>query len=583
MTDVENKNKISSIKILKKVNTHIDSKRKIDVLLVFILSIFSTLAESISIVLLIPFISFFINPETYLFNNFLKKILDFFNITDKKDILGLVSLSFIVIVLLSGIIKLKYIDSSNKLTDNIASDFRIKIFKFLINQDFDYYFKHGSNEIMSNLAQKTGSFSTLIFSSMNILNSILISAGIITVLVYNEPFYTPIIILTIISFFFIFFKIKSKSVYKKGENLGLNQNFIIDIFENTVGYLQEIFIYNLKSFFSSILVKASKETAKSSAEIRSISMFPKIFLETFVIIFVVMLIYFSNFSERSISTNISYLAILAFGAQRCLPLINQVYQLSINFRASTPIVNSYLQILESGKNNLINDKNFEKLNFNNKINLENLYFKYDKNLPFVLDNKNIEIFKGDKIAIKGRTGSGKSTIINLISGLLSPSKGKMLIDNVEINSKNLKNWQKNIAIVPQSIFLNDASILENIAIGINYDKIDFNKVKISAKLACIESFIESLPKKYNEKVGEKGIKLSGGQRQRIGIARAVYRNADVLILDEPTNALDQNTEEQVINNLTSLNKKITILMISHSNNSLKYFDKIIDLDKSSEL
>ena len=581
MTDVEKNNTITPLKILKKVNIHIDSKRKIDVLLVFILSIFSTLAESISIVLLIPFISFFINPETYLFNNFLRAVLDFFNISDKKDILGLVSLSFILIVLLSGIIKLKYIDSSNKLTDNIASDFRIKIFKFLINQDFDYYFKHGSNEIMSNLAQKTGSFSTLIFSSMNILNSILISAGIITVLVYNEPFYTPIIILTIITFFFIFFKIKSKSVYKKGENLGLNQNFIIDIFENTVGYLQEIFIYNLKNFFSSILIKASKETAKSSAEIRSISMFPKIFLETFVIIFVVMLIYFSNFSERSISTNISYLAILAFGAQRCLPLINQVYQLSINFRASTPIVNSYLQILESGKNILTNDKNFEKLNFNNKINLENIYFKYDKNLPFVLSNKNIEIIKGEKIAIKGQTGSGKSTIINIISGLLSPSKGKMLIDDVEINTKNLKNWQKNIAIVPQSIFLNDASILENIAIGINYDKIDFEKVKISSKLACIDIFIEGLPNKYNEKVGEKGIKLSGGQRQRIGIARALYRNADVLILDEPTNALDHNTEELVINNLTSLNKEITILMISHSNNSLKYFDKIIDLDKFS--
>ena len=170
-------------------------------------------------------------------------------------------------------------------------------------------------------------------------------------------------------------------------------------------------------------------------------------------------------------------------------------------------------------------------------------------------------------------------MINLISGLINPTEGKVLIDNTEINSENIKNWQKNIAIVPQTIFLNDASILENIAIAINFSLIDVERVKACAKLAQIDKMIENLPNKYNEKVGERGIRLSGGQRQRIGVARALYRNASLIILDEPTNALDLETENLIMNSITKLRKDITVIMISHSNNSLKYFDKIIDLNE----
>jgi len=578
ISNLEN-NKTSPLSILKKINVHLDVKRKKEIIFVFILSIFSSLAESISIAMLIPFISFFTNPDSYLFNSFFKIIFNFLNTTNKKDILAVVSFSFIFFVLLSCFIKLKYIKLSNVVTENITSDFRIKIFNFLINQDFSYHFKHGSNEIMSNLAQKTGAFTVVIFSALNILNSILISTAIVLILIINEPFYTPIIISIIILFFFIIFKIKTKSVLKKGQIINLNQNFIIDIFENTVGYLQEIIIYNLKNFFSSILSKVSKDTAKSEAAIRTISLFPRIYVETFVIVFVVLFIYFSDFSERSIEANISYLAILAFGAQKCLPLINNIYNLSINFKGSTPTILSFLNILGKQKNISKNNEVYSAINFEKSLKIEKLSFQYDKNLPNVFSNITLEIDKGEKVAIKGQTGSGKSTLVNIISGLLDPTIGNIIVDDNIINSNNKKNWQKNISIVPQNIFLNDATILENIAIGINLDEIDNEKVIQTAKLAQINNFIESLPNKYKEKVGERGIRLSGGQKQRIGIARALYRDANLIILDEPTNALDLETEKLVIDSITKFSKEITIIMISHSNNSLKYFDKIVDLDK----
>ena len=575
--DTEN-NTLSTKIILRKIISHLSSKRKKETIFVFLLSILSSLAESVSIALLIPFIGFFLNPDTYLANDFFTMFISFFGVTDQKEMFKFASFLFIFIVILSSLIKLKYIRSSNSLADDITSDFRIKIFNFLLNQDYSYYFKHGSNEIMSNLAQKTSFFSTMIFATMNIINAILISTAIFLVLIINEPFYTPIIILTVLIFFFITFKIKSKSVIKKGNNLSLNQNFIIDIFENTIGYLQEIFVYNLNKFFSSILTKASKETAKSSSEIRTISMLPRIYLETFVITFVVLLIYFSDFTERSTLINISFLAILAFAAQKCLPLINSIYQLSILFKGATPAVSSFLNILDKDKKRIIKDNKDNILNFKEKIKFDNLSFRYNKTSPYILNKVNIEILKGDKVAIKGQTGSGKTTMINLILGLLSPSEGKFLVDNNEINPENIDSWQKNLALVPQTVFLNDASISENIAIGKTLSQIDQNKVVRAAKLAQLDNFINSLPEKYNQKVGEKGIRLSGGQRQRVGIARAIYRNSNLLILDEPTNALDLETENLVLSALLKLDENITIIMISHNNNSLSKFDKIIDLD-----
>ena len=574
---------ISPIKLLSKISFHLENNRKKQVIFVLILSFLSSLAESVSIALLIPFISFFLNPESYTFNKIFIFIFDVFNINENKEILTTTTFFFILIVIISGLIRIKYIKQSNQLTDKITSDFRIKIFNFLLNQEYSYYFKYGSQEILSNLSQKTGAFTSVIFSAVNIFNAILISLAIVTILFINEPVYTPIIIFIIILFFYITFKIRSSSVLKKGQNVNLNQNKMIDIFENAVGYLPEIIIYNLKKFFSNFLSNASRDTARSSSEIRTISQTPRIYLEVFVLVFVVLLVFFSNFSERQIENNITYLAILAFGAQKILPLINSIYQLSVNFKGSVPTVVSFLTILENNKNHpsqiLENEATEKKLNFLSKLEVKNLSFRYNENLPKILNNISLTISKGEKITIKGQTGSGKSTLVNIISGLLDPLEGKILVDDKEINFLTKTSWQKNFAIVPQTVFLSDSSILENIAIGYKLDEINLEKAKQAAKIAQIDSFIEELPNQYFEKVGERGVRLSGGQRQRIGIARALYRDASIIILDEPTNALDKETEKLVMESISNLGKEITLIMISHSNNLLQYFDQVIDLDK----
>ncbi len=574
---------ISAPKLLREVLKHFDKKRKKQLSFVIIFSIFSSIAELVSIALLIPFIGFFLDPEYYLFNTLLQNIFFFFSVDTKKEILFFVSFFFIFVVIVSGLVRLIYIKKSNKLVEDITSDFRIKIFNFLLNQDYSYYFKHGSNEIMSNLSQKTNAFSIIIFSSVNIFNSFLTCSAIILILIINDPLITPIIIFFVSGFFFIVLRLKSKDISSKGQSVNLNQNFIINVFENAVGYLQEIIIYDLKKIFLNSLADASKKNASYISNIRSTAMQPKVYLETLFITVAILFIFFSNLTAISIQGNIAFLAILAYGIQKTLPQINNMYSMTINFKAAKPVVTSFLNILNRGNKTINFDeiKIKNKIKFNNEIFLRDIYFRYEEKKDNIFKKINLKIQKGEKIVIKGTTGSGKTTLINIITSLLAPSSGSLLVDGIEINEENKKHWQKNIALAPQNVFLNDSSILENIMLGYDLKDKDDNKLDEVIKICELNNFIQKLPNNIHEKVGEKGIRISGGQRQRIGIARALYRDADLIILDEPTNSLDFETETKILNSLAEQQKDKTIIVISHRKKLLKYFDRVIDLDEKN--
>jgi ATP-binding cassette subfamily B protein len=219
----------------------------------------------------------------------------------------------------------------------------------------------------------------------------------------------------------------------------------------------------------------------------------------------------------------------------------------------------------------------DKISFKKSITLQDIDFKYNIDGDFVINKLNICIKKGERIGVVGTTGSGKSTLIDIIMQLLEPTSGKLLIDNVEINKLNYQSWQSHISHVPQFIFLSDASILENIAFGVDIDNIDFERVVYSAKKAKISETIETWEKKYNTSIGERGVRISGGQRQRIGIARAFYKNAELIILDEATSALDSETENEIMRSINDFDRNLTILIIAHRVATLQKCDRIIDL------
>jgi len=282
-------------------------------------------------------------------------------------------------------------------------------------------------------------------------------------------------------------------------------------------------------------------------------------------------------SSGGVSVAIPILGALALGAQRMLPMLQQVYGAWTNIRGGKILLVETIKLLEQPLPPYVNDPNNLPLIFKEKIDLRNIFFKYSLSSEWILSNLNLTIYKGTRVGFIGKTGSGKSTLLDIVMGLLEPNKGALEIDGKRITNINRRGWQNHIAHVPQSIYLADSSIMENIAFGIEKSEIDFPRVITAAKQAQIDDDISTWPDKYETHVGERGIRLSGGQRQRIGIARALYRQANVIIFDEATSSLDADTEQAVMQAIDGLSSDLTILIIAHRLSTIRNCDQVVDL------
>ena len=284
-------------------------------------------------------------------------------------------------------------------------------------------------------------------------------------------------------------------------------------------------------------------------------------------------------NSESFSNVIPTLAGLALGAQRVLPALQQGYNAWSNINGSMESLKDSLDLINKPTPISYEANVNQPMDFQDRIELSNIHFSYSNNENKIFNGLNLSIKKGETVGIKGVTGSGKSTLIDILVGLLEPQDGHLSIDGVPINQLNLQAWQKNISYVPQSIFITDSTLKENIAFGVSEDFIDMDKVKIAAREAQLIDFIEDLPNKYDTRLGERGAFLSGGQLQRIGIARAIYKESSVVIFDEATSALDTDTESKVMRSINNLGSNLTILIIAHRLSTLEGCDKIIDLDE----
>jgi ATP-binding cassette subfamily B protein len=355
---------------------------------------------------------------------------------------------------------------------------------------------------------------------------------------------------------------------KNSKLVSIQQDLVVKAIQEGLGGIRDVIINKTQKYFINIYSSAVSKVLKATFQNTFISQSPRYVLETMALVSIcIIIIILANQKTINIYDILPVLGSLALGAQRILPLVNQVYQAHSANRGIAYSLIDVIQILEK-KNYQLDIKSDVNFSFKKSIILKNLKFSYKKDDIYVLQNINFEILRGSKVAITGPSGCGKSTLLDLIMGLLEPTEGEIIVDNFSIKN-NKDQWQKKIAHVPQFIYLADVTIAENIAFGISKDKIDIAKVIKASKLAQIHDFIESRELGYNEIVGERGIKLSGGQRQRLGIARALYKEAELLILDEATSALDNEMEDSFIKIIDNLDKNITILIVAHKLSSIK--------------
>ncbi len=474
------------------------------------------------------------------------------------------------------------------MTGALASDISTEIYTKIISQPYHYHLDLNSSEVITTLNTYINSLDSCLKSIFQLINAIIICIFITggTLLInWRLTFASSFIYGSIYCLIAIYGKNRLNS---NSKSVAKGRVILVKRVQESLGSIRDIIIDDLYNFY----IKGHRETEynvrKLVAENTFLTFFPRYAIESITLILIALIIIFQDNIFANNQMIIPTLGALGVGIQKLLPSLQSIY-------GSWASINSYKADLYKLEEfiNLKNEKslndNFQlkanKMIFNekdfNNLNLKNISFKYSLKENYIFQNLNLQIEKGERLGIIGTTGDGKSTLLDIIMGLIAPESGEVLLNGFDLYKEKsfLKSWTNSVSHVPQNIYLSDKTIAENIALGVHLDDIRSQKLRDSAYQARIIDFIDNSLNKFNTIVGEDGIRLSGGQRQRIGIARALYRSPNILVLDEATSALDEETEKSIMESIINNNKNTTIIIVAHRLKTMKYCNRVIKLKR----
>lgn len=554
------------------------SERKQAAILLFMILIMAIL-DTIGVASILPFMAILTNPDLIDTNIFLISIFDFFKkfgLEDKQQFL--IALGFIVFGLLVTSLIFKAITNYFQLRFVHMRDYSIakRLVESYLHQPFSWFLNRNSAELGKNIVSEVSLVSnSCIKPLIELIAKGTVTIALILLLIFTDPM-LALIVGSIIGSFYIFVLYFFKNILKKIGNQRLLSNQLrFSILSEAFGSIKELKLRSLENKYIDQYSAAGQIFAKSQASSQIIGQLPRYVLEAVSFGGIMLLILYLIRQSGNFNNALPVISLYVFAGYRLMPAVQQIYASFTNLT----FINSALDRLYFDLKSL-EKKNYTSFNksdfsFKKSIALRNICFTYPKSHRQALYDINLIIPAKSNVGFIGTTGSGKTTTIDVILGLLEPQKGTLEIDDQVITNQNLRSWQGLIGYVPQQIYLSDDTIAGNIAFGVDKKEIDYDRVKNISKIANLHDFIiEELPYQYQTKIGERGIRLSGGQRQRIGIARSLYHRPKLLIFDEATNALDNKTEQQVIDSISNISKEITVIMIAHRLNTIKNCDII---------
>jgi ATP-binding cassette subfamily B protein len=539
------------------------------------------LAEVISLAALLPLLAIMIDPESILNYSYINKISVFFNLEIQQQIGLWILITFIFLVIGSAAYRIFLLWVMMKVSFGCGSDLCIKAYEIILHLPYIKHIESNSSQTIVNISGKVAGGSSVIQQTLLLLNALVLSLAIMTAMFIVSPLITTISSLVLGGIYICLSKITNHRLQSNGIEISKQSEKILKSLQEGLGAIRDILIDKSQSIFVNSYEKADSAVRRAERNNNLISAAPRVIVETTAIILITTVAYQLNRHDGTLINMLPVLGMLVLAAQRLLPNMQQIYAAWAFITGMRQALVDALIILDQ-KVILIKNNNLKSsFEFRKNIELHSISYKYSKYAPLILSNVTLTIQKGSTIGIVGETGSGKSTFLDILMGLIPPSSGKLLIDGNTIDKSNIEDWQKIITHVPQNIYLIDASLAENIALGINIDDIDMEKIKNAAKKANLHNFVLTLKDGYATDVGERGARLSGGQRQRIGIARALYKEAKVLFLDEATSALDESTEASVMEAIENMRKEMTIIISAHRFSILKKCDHIFKIDNGS--
>lgn len=557
---------------------HMSLRRRQQFILLLILMVLASFAEIISIGSVIPFLGALTSPENFFANPLAQPLISFLKIESANQLIAPLTIVFCLSAILSGGVRLILLIFTTRLSFATGSDLGIDIYQKTLYQPYKVHISRNSSEIINGISNKANAIIySIILPALTLVSASVMLLAILITLIYIDPIISFFTIFIFGSIYIVLSKYTRNNKIKNSQVIAKQSTQIIKSLQEGLGGIRDVLIDGSQHVYCEIFRRANAPLRDAQANNQVVGQSPRFIMEALGMVLIAGLAFYLFKQTDGTLKAIPILGVLALGAQKMLPIMQQSYQAWSSIQGSYASLEDTLILIEQPLPSDFYNKELIQINFNRTIKFDKVSFRYKTGSQNVLQHLTLSISKGERVGIVGATGSGKSTMIDILMGLLEPTSGSLKADEKAITKKNIRSWQRRIAHVPQAIFLSDTTIAENIAFGIDRKDIDFDRVHDAAHKAQLQDVIDKLPNQYNTLVGERGVRLSGGQRQRIGIARALYKNADILVFDEATSALDNKTEESVMKSIEALGKEITVIMIAHRITTLKKCTKIIEL------
>ncbi|MBU0482007.1 MAG: ABC transporter ATP-binding protein/permease [Proteobacteria bacterium] len=538
----------------------------------------AAISEMISLSAVFPFLSVLTSPDRVLKYPVAKDFALRFGIVTPEQLVLVFTVIFATAAFLAGSVRLLQLWVNTRFAFAVGHDLSAEVYRRTLYQPYHVHLARNSSEVISGV-DKVTTATEILFQMLSMFSSLFVASCLVFTMEIVDPFGATLAFLGFGSIYGLITWLIRGRLLHNSKRVAREQVMRLKAMQEGLGGIRDILLGGHQSKYCKLYGRADLPMRTAQGNNRFFSMSPRYAIEALGMVLIAFLAYGLARKTNEMHTILPTLGGLVFGAQRLLPALQQIYGGWANITGNKASLIDVLMLLDQPFPEELLLSHPLPLNFRREIRFESVDFHYRHDGPWVLKDLDLVIPYGARVGFVGGTGSGKSTTLDLLMGLLQPTTGNILVDGTPLTTSTHRSWQRIISHVPQSIYLADTTLAENIAFGENPENIDMDRVKLAARHAQIKDFIENTPDGYETMVGERGVRLSGGQRQRIGIARALYGQAKILVFDEATSALDNMTERMVMDAIKDLDSDLTILIVAHRLSTVCRCQIIFEMDK----
>lgn len=558
---------------------HVSKRRRRQFVLLMGLVLVSAFAEVVSLGAVLPFLGVLAAPDMVFKHPLIADVVQEWGIASADQLVLPLTIAFSVLVTLAGGIRMLLLWSSTRFAFASGAELSMEVYRRTLYQPYHVHVARSSSDVISGITMKVGgTVLGVVLPLLTLISSTTALLAIMVALIAIDPLIALVATVGFGSSYGLITWFSRQRLRHNSQRIASEHTQIVKALQEGLGGIRDVLLDGAQPVYCDVYRRADQRLRRAQGDNVFVAQSPRYAIETLGMVLIAALAYGLSRQPGGIATALPVLGALALGAQRLLPALQQSYSAWASIAGSHASLADTIELLDQPLPEELLQPVPSPLTFKEAIRFDAVRFRYADEGPWVLKGVDLTIVKGARIGFVGGTGSGKSTTMDLLMGLLTPTEGEILVDDQPIIGNRTRAWQRTIAHVPQSIYLADATLAENIAFGVPHEAIDIERVRQAARQAQIADFIESREQGYDAFVGERGVRLSGGQRQRIGIARALYKQASVLVLDEATSALDNVTEQSVMDAIEGLNRELTVLLIAHRLTTVRRCDTIVELE-----